>query len=46
MFKWCVQRDYLENNPIDSLAKPFKEKSRDRVLTLQEIKAIYEACVK
>ena len=44
MFKWCVQRDYLENNPIDSLAKPFKEKSRDRVLTLQEIKAIYEAC--
>ena len=44
MFKWCVQRNYLENNPVDSLAKPFKEKSRDRVLTLQEIKAIYEAC--
>ena len=44
MFKWCIQRDYLENNPINSLAKPFKEKSRDRVLTLQEIKAIYEAC--
>ena len=44
MFKWCVQRDYLTINPIDSLVKPYKEKSRDRVLTLQEIKAIYEAC--
>ena len=44
MFKWCVQRDYLTINAIDSLVKPYKEKSRDRVLTLQEIKAIYEAC--
>ena len=42
-FKWCVGRGYLEANPAHGIPKPAKERSRDRVLSLNEVKAIYSA---
>ena len=41
---WCVQRGYLDINHIQSIEKPFKEQSRDRVLSLGEIKKLYDSC--
>ena len=41
--KWCVGRGYLENNPALNIPKPAKESSRERVLSLEEIRAIFMA---
>ena len=41
--KWCVHRGHTSTNYIQSIDKPFKEKSRDRVLTIKEIREIYKA---
>ena len=41
--KWCVHRGYTSTNYIQSIDKPFKEQSRDRVLTIKEIREIYKA---
>ena len=40
--KWCCQRGYTTTNHVQSIEKPFKEKSRDRVLTIEEIRQIYK----
>ena len=42
--KWCVQRGYMDINHIQSIEKPFKEQSRDRVLSLNEIGKLYDSC--
>ena len=42
-FKCCVGRGYLETNPAQGIPKPAKESSRDRVLSLDEVRAIYSA---
>ena len=42
-FKWCVGRGYLETNPAHGIPKPAKERSRERVLSLDEVSAIYSA---
>lgn len=42
-FSWLVERDYLENSPADHIKKPYSEKPRDRVLSDEEIKAIWNA---
>ncbi len=42
-FKWCVGRGYLDNNPVQGIPKPAKERSRERVLSLAEVTAIYRA---
>lgn len=42
-FNWCVERDYLKSNPTTGIPKPFKERSRDRVLSAEEIQAVYDA---
>lgn len=39
---WCVQRDYLTVNPLISRRQPNKLKSRDRLLTDDEVKAIWK----
>ncbi len=39
--KWCNQRGYTSIDHIHSIQKPFKEQSRDRVLTIDEIREIY-----
>ncbi len=42
-FAWCEQRQLINLSPIARLSKPAKETSRDRVLTNEELKAIWNA---
>jgi integrase len=42
-FAWCVERDILEASPAATLSKPAAERSRDRVLTDDELRAVYRA---
>ncbi len=43
-FSWCKERDILEISPAEAIRPPSKEKTRDRVLTLDEIKNFWAAC--
>lgn len=43
MMNWCVRRGYIEVSPCLNLKKPYKEKSRDRVLSIDELKRIKTA---
>jgi integrase len=40
-FKWCVGRDLIEVNPLAGIDKPGEAKSRERVLTDAELKAVW-----
>lgn len=42
-FSWCTQRRYLERHPLSGVRCPYKQTSRDRVLTNDEIVAIWKA---
>lgn len=42
-FGWLVERDYIEHSPADHIKKPFSEKRRERVLSDEEIQAIWGA---
>src|ERR1019366_423412 len=39
--KWCVKRRYLQHSPIEALDKPGNSVSRERVLTDEELKAVW-----
>ena len=43
---WCVERDILEVSPAMGVKPVAKEKSRERVLTDEEIKWFWAACTK
>jgi integrase len=44
-FRWCVtQRKYLTHSPIEGLQLPATTSSRERVLTIPELQAIWQAC--
>eukprot|EP01037_Dinobryon_pediforme_P012166 gene12166-12254_t len=43
-FGWVVDQDILEASPAASIKRPSKETKRDRVLTDDEITAIWQAC--
>jgi integrase len=43
-FSWCKERDILELSPAEAIRPPSKEKIRDRVLTMEEIKGFWAAC--
>ena len=43
LFNWSVENGYLDNAPTIGMRPPAKERSRDRVLTLDEIRAIWHA---
>ncbi len=43
-FAWCVERDIIEFSPMTSIKPPSKEKTRDRVLTDEEIALVLKAC--
>jgi integrase len=45
-FRWCVGRDIIETNPATDLPKPASETKRDRVLSDQELAAIWKAAGK
>lgn len=43
-FKWCVDMDMLQSNPAKGIPKPKKKEiPRDRILSLSELRRLYEA---
>jgi len=42
-FRWAAARGYVEANPASGIPRPVREKARDRVLSLEEIAAIWRA---
>lgn len=43
-FSWCVEERRLKANPVVGVAKPKPPRSRERVLTDQEIVWLWQAC--
>jgi integrase len=43
-FAWAVEQDLIEASPAAAIKKPSKENTRDRVLSEDEIKAIWQGC--
>jgi integrase len=41
MLRWAVQHDYLDNSPIEGMAKPAGSKPRERVLSDGEIATLW-----
>lgn len=44
MCSWAVERGLIEASPCDKIKAPAAERSRDRVLSDDELKAVWEAC--
>jgi integrase len=44
MYNWGISRDLLEHNPCLQVPAPGKEQTRERVLSGEEIRAIWTAC--
>ncbi len=44
MFNFAVEREYVEHNPVVGIRRPAKNKSRERVLTEDEIRRVWKAC--
>ena len=42
-FKWCLGKDLILSNPLSTLPPPGIPKSRDKILSESEIKAIWKA---
>jgi integrase len=42
-FGWAEGRGYVQENPAKGIARPAKERPRDRVLSLSEVAAIWKA---
>jgi integrase len=42
-FVWCVGQHLIERSPMETVAKPAPGKARERVLTEEELKAVYKA---
>ena len=45
-FNWCVERDLISNNPTSGVKPPAREISRERVLSLDELKAVMDAATR
>ncbi len=43
MFNWCIERDIVTSSPCDKVKAPTKEKERDRVLSVDELRAVWLA---
>ncbi|YBV97401.1 tyrosine-type recombinase/integrase [Phyllobacteriaceae bacterium JZ32] len=43
LFNWAIQRDLLKVSPCEKVKPPAAEKARDRVLSDQELKALWQA---
>jgi integrase len=43
IFRWAIAEDYLTDSPCKGLSKPATETRRDRVLSADEIKAVWSA---
>lgn len=44
MFKWAAGQGYVESSPMTDMGKPSPERVRDRVLTDDEVRAVWIAC--
>src|SRR5262249_17880556 len=42
-FSWAETQGYIQANPTTKLRKPYKERSRDRTLSKEELRAVWEA---
>lgn len=42
-FNWAVDRELVPSSPVAAIKPPAKEKSRDRILTDEEVKAMWDA---
>jgi integrase len=42
-FQWCLERDILQSNPMVGLSRPANGKSRERVLSNEEIAKVWHA---
>ncbi|MEY8842869.1 tyrosine-type recombinase/integrase [Cribrihabitans sp. XS_ASV171] len=43
-FNWCVEREIVTGSPVQGIKPPAPEKSRDRVLSDDEIRWFWQAC--
>jgi len=43
-FNWCVRRHYITHSPMQGMRLPAKTISRNRVLSPEELIAVYRAC--
>lgn len=46
LFSWALERDIVEANPAANMAKPGSETKRERVLSDEELKAVWNAAGK
>jgi integrase len=44
LFNWCVVKDLLEASPAARIEPPAVEESRDRVLSLAELRLVWQGC--
>lgn len=44
IFRFAMSRDWLEASPVEGITKPNDEPVRDRVLDMDEIKRVWDAC--
>ncbi len=42
-FNWCIERSYIDRSPCAAMRPPVKLQARDRVLTDDELTAVYTA---
>lgn len=45
-FRWCVGQHLIERSPMETLPSPPASKSRERVLTEDELRAVYKTALK
>ena len=43
IFRYALSRDWVDSSPVEGIAKPSADKARDRVLTMEEAAAIWNA---
>jgi len=43
-FSWCVERDLIQHSPCEGIKAPTATRSRDRVLSDDELREIWKAC--
>jgi integrase len=44
MFAWCVSRGIINLSPVPGITSPARERSRDRVLSDDELASVWRAC--
>jgi integrase len=46
LFSWCAERGYVDSSSASVIKPPGREVSRDRVLSDDELRLVWQACVK